>query len=67
MRMAQIFSRKGRVGMAMPDLGLFGEQMQRLFCACARGCHRAGKTRWTLCSCAHSPDLPGAQFGRGFE
>jgi transposase, IS5 family len=28
-RVAQVFSRKGRTGMAMPDLDLFGEQVQR--------------------------------------
>ena len=28
-RVAQVFSRKGRAGVAMPDLDLFGEQVQR--------------------------------------
>jgi IS5 family transposase len=28
-RVAQVFSRKGRAGVAMPDLDLFGEQAQR--------------------------------------
>jgi len=29
-RVAQVFSRKGRAGVAMPDLDLFGEQVQRV-------------------------------------
>ena len=29
-RVAQLFSRKGRAGVAMPDLDLFGEQVQRM-------------------------------------
>ena len=28
-RVAQVFLRKGRAGVAMPDLDLFGEQVQR--------------------------------------
>ena len=28
-RVAQVFARKGRAGVAMPDLDLFGEQVQR--------------------------------------
>lgn len=28
-RVAQVFSRKGRAGVVMPDLDLFGEQVQR--------------------------------------
>jgi hypothetical protein len=28
-RVAQVFSRKGRAGTALPDLDLFGEQVQR--------------------------------------
>ena len=36
-RVAQVFSRKGRTGMAMPDLDLFGEQIQRVAVASNAG------------------------------
>jgi len=36
-RVAQVFSRKGRAGVAMPDLDLFGEQMQRVAVASNAG------------------------------
>jgi IS5 family transposase len=36
-RVAQVFSRKGRVGVAMPDLDLFGEQVQRVAVASNAG------------------------------
>jgi IS5 family transposase len=34
---AQVFSRKGRAGVAMPDLDLFGEQVQRVAVASNAG------------------------------
>ncbi|WP_310564758.1 IS5 family transposase [Hydrogenophaga sp.] len=36
-RVAQVFSRKGRAGVAMPDLDLFGEQVQRVAVASNAG------------------------------
>ena len=36
-RVAHLFSRKGRAGMALPDLDLFGEQVQRLAVASNAG------------------------------
>ena len=42
-RVAQVFSRKGRAGMAMPDLDLFGEQVQRV-----AGSSKAGRPRVPL-------------------
>ena len=36
-RVAQVFSRKGRAGVAMPDLDLFGEQAQRVAVASNAG------------------------------
>ena len=36
-RVAQVFSRKGRAGVAMPDLDLFGEQSQRVAVASNAG------------------------------
>jgi transposase, IS5 family len=36
-RVAQVFSRKGRAGVTMPDLDLFGEQMQRVAVASKAG------------------------------
>ena len=42
-RVAQVFSRKGRAGVAMPDLDLFGEQVQRVAVA-----SNAGRPRMPL-------------------
>lgn len=42
-RVAQVFSRKGRAGLAMPDLDLFGEQIQR-----STGASNAGRPRVPL-------------------
>jgi IS5 family transposase len=42
-RVAQVFSRKGRAGVAMPDLDLFGEQVQRVAVA-----SNAGRPRVSL-------------------
>ena len=42
-RVAQVFSRKGRAGVAMPDLDLFGEQVQR-----APATNNAGRPRVPL-------------------
>lgn len=36
-RVSQVFSRKGRAGVAMPDLDLFGEQVQRVALASNAG------------------------------
>jgi hypothetical protein len=36
-RVAQVFSRKGRAGAALPDLDLFGEQVQRVAVASNAG------------------------------
>jgi hypothetical protein len=36
-RVTQVFSRKGRAGVAMPDLDLFGEQAQRVAVASNTG------------------------------
>jgi IS5 family transposase len=36
-RVAQVFSRKGRAGAALPDLDLFGEQVQRVAVASHAG------------------------------
>ena len=36
-RVAQVFSRKGRAGVAMPDLDLFGKQAQRKVVASSAG------------------------------
>ena len=37
-RVAQVFCRKGRAGVALPDLDLFGEQVQRTPLASHAGC-----------------------------
>jgi transposase, IS5 family len=42
-RVAQVFARKGRAGVAMPDLDLFGEQVQRMAVA-----NNAGRPRVPL-------------------
>jgi len=39
-RVAQVFSRKGRTGVAMTDLDLLGQQVQRAALASNTGCHR---------------------------
>jgi IS5 family transposase len=51
-RVTQVFSRKGRAGAAMPDLGLFGEQVQRAPIAC-----NAGRPRVPLCIMIAPPYL----------
>ena len=44
-RVTIVFSRKGSAGVAMPDLDLFGEQVQRVAVA-----SNAGRPRVPLCT-----------------